>query len=209
MTDFDKLFDVVRLHGNGFLQMDVCPNWRLHIFHPDLIQFGQKTRTPIHDHVFDMTSHVLYGKLNHLHYKMLYPEISSHGEFNVFSVKYDGNRTQESTLKLHFVDPVIFKLLAEYEMSEGSIYKFKAGEWHESSSKDLTITLIHKSEAKVNLARVACPIGSFPDNDFKRNSIPKYVTDKYRTILEEKVKIETIIKIIQKQKDEEIFQVVN
>lgn len=196
MTSFDKLFDVVRLHGNGFLQMDVCPNWRLHIFHPELIKFGQKTRTPIHDHVFDMTSNVLYGELKHIHYGMFEPKDYKFGEYDIFSVLYDGNKTVESTLSRHSVDPVCFKVLAEYNMKAGSSYRFKAGEWHESLSEGLTITLIHKSEAKTNMARVACLIGSSPDNDFKRNSIPKHITEKYRNILEDKIKIETITKII-------------
>lgn len=197
MITIESLFDNARLHGNGFLQIDVMPNWRLHVFHPELIPYGQKVRTTMHDHVFDMTSHILFGTLRHKHYKMIVPP-EDFGDYDVFSVLYNGNRTVESTLIKDGIGSVDFILLASYEMNAGSVYKFKAGEWHESESDGLTITLIHKSDPKMNRARVAVAVGKSPDNNYKRDSVPKEVINRFCEITSHRIDIMDILNIITK-----------
>lgn len=54
-----------RHHGIGVLQgyiaEDTDPEIRLHIWHPDLIKSGMDKSGDIHDHRFDLVSHVLVG----------------------------------------------------------------------------------------------------------------------------------------------------
>lgn len=46
-----------RVHGNGFIQLDVTPRTRLHFWSPEIPR--QKVATPIHDHVFGFVSYVI------------------------------------------------------------------------------------------------------------------------------------------------------
>ena len=57
---------IPRLHGNGFIQLDLNGKDRLHVWHPDLPK--QEFPTPIHDHKFSFKSHILYGELTHIEY---------------------------------------------------------------------------------------------------------------------------------------------
>src|SRR5512146_542220 len=53
-----------RVHGNGFIQLDITPTVRLHLWGDARIP-RQRVATTIHDHAFGFTSRVVLGSLNH------------------------------------------------------------------------------------------------------------------------------------------------
>lgn len=196
MITFDNLFKEARLHGNGFLQVDILPQWRLHVFHNDLIPYGQKVRTTVHDHVFNMKSYILHGSLIHKHYSLTKYDDDA-GSQHIYSVKYNGNRTMESTLEKE-PGSAEFKLIGFYELNAGSSYQFGAGEWHESESEGLTITLISKGHPLTDKARVAVPKDKLPDNEYRRESVPPSIVEEYREIVKSKIDIIDVLNIITK-----------
>src|SRR4051812_43978314 len=50
-----------RVHPNGFIQLDLKPGLRLHVW--DVQIKAQEPPTPVHDHIFDMRSQVLLGQI--------------------------------------------------------------------------------------------------------------------------------------------------
>lgn len=56
-----------RVHGNGFIQLDVTPETRMHFWGNCEIPRANPM-TPIHDHVFDFTSAVLLGEVLNINY---------------------------------------------------------------------------------------------------------------------------------------------
>src|SRR5665213_567737 len=56
-----------RVHGNGFIQLDVDPVTRIHFWgHHEIPR--AKPMTPVHDHVFDFTSAVTKGWVLNINY---------------------------------------------------------------------------------------------------------------------------------------------
>jgi len=56
-----------RVHGNGFVQLDLTERSRLHIWGDPRIP-KQKVATPIHDHVFGFESTIIVGRVISLTY---------------------------------------------------------------------------------------------------------------------------------------------
>src|SRR3546814_6146607 len=74
-----------RVHGNGFIQLDLTERGRLHIWGAPRIP-RQKTATPIHDHVFGFESTVAVGRPVNLVFRIVYCESGG------FEVKADRKR---------------------------------------------------------------------------------------------------------------------
>lgn len=162
-----------RLHGNGFIQLDIVEDYRLHVWPENEIE-AQHTYTPWHDHTFGFTSTVLLGYLIHTHYKLkdagkfmgdyhLYEAVAAKGR-NTFLERKEGTWDLETYSRR--------VLSADFQ------YGFPAYEFHTSEGIGLTATLIHKvqpAEKKEQGARVLCLSGKVPDNDFDRHSIKESV----------------------------------
>ena len=152
-----------RVHGNGFVQLDLNSNTRLHIWPEEKLE-TQKTPTPIHNHIYSISSQILLGRLLHTEYDVdilcpkpthaLYEAIVRHG----------------SDTELRLIDDrCTMKKLCHYEMNRGSSYHFVAGRFHESSGVGLTATIMTRSAPIKHIHPwVACPLGQTPDNDFNR-----------------------------------------
>ena len=169
-----------RVHGNGFLQLDLSPTTRLHIWgHPDVPK--QKVDTPIHNHRFAFTSLVLRGTmLNHLYWV---DPITSNPTHRVYHAKV---RTQEDTILDKTSDTVKVFPKGQQEIHAGSFYTMAEGEVHESIVRELTVTVILKSGPTLAQGgptpTVYVPLDVTPDNSFNRYSLP--VQDLWRTIHE-------------------------
>lgn len=59
--------DKLRYHGNGFIQMKLTNNERIHVWHPEFPVRDNHTGT-IHSHRFDISSNILLGTLVHTVY---------------------------------------------------------------------------------------------------------------------------------------------
>ncbi len=158
-------FGPPRLHGNGFIQVDLDETTRFHVW--DLSLPRQKVSTQIHDHRFDFESHVLLGTLNHdvyTVYTVLDPHLPQHYRVHVAEVR-EGPDTMltptSSTVSVVHTDHL--------ELAAGSFYTFPKYKFHESGADQLTATMMSKLHVDpTHNPRVLVPLGEKPDNDFNR-----------------------------------------
>lgn len=161
-----------RVHPNGFIQLDLTEEVRLHVWHPRL-PYRQRTYHPVHDHVFGLVSNVYSGRLVHVHYGIEPDPLGSHVVWRVQAVEggeesillpVDGKR-----VRLYKVDMDV--------MQPGEEYTFGAYEFHETLANEPTLTVMEKfgPDLKTGVnsqgASVAVPYGVEPDNDFRRDAV--------------------------------------
>ncbi len=161
-----------RVHGNGFIQLDLDNRNRLHVWGDPRIP-KQEVSTPIHDHVFGFRSEIIVGRLINMVYKFA---PNPFGDYRVYeSVVRKGEDTVlEGT-------PEHGRLYVEYSqmMSVDGIsrgYDILLGQIHESIAPDgPTATIITKdaptrAQGASMAPRVFIPIHLRPDNNFRRDS---------------------------------------
>jgi hypothetical protein len=164
---------VPRVHGNGFIQVDLNNEGtrRLHVWHENLPR--QKVATPIHDHVFDMQSTVILGTLIHEEFTWRrHPD----GDFLFYQARREEG-TQNTTLQPALplssgTVPVFIKRTQRLVMLPGSTYFFPSGRLHLSDHVGLTATIMEKinSPSGYGSPRVLVPVGQEPDNEFHRDA---------------------------------------
>lgn len=161
-----------RLHGNGFIQLDIIDNFRLHVW-PEVQLQAQDTYTPWHDHTFGFISHILCGYLIHTHYKILPNDLL--GNYNLYEAVPELGSSNTKLIQT----PGRFDLVQRNRdvRKRGGYYNFPAGEFHTSEGIGLTATLMEKTtQADSSLrSRVLCWGGNIPDNSFDRHSIKESV----------------------------------
>ena len=160
-----------RVHGNGFIQLDLTERSRLHIWGDHRIP-KQKVPTPIHDHVFGFESTVIVGRVINVVYAV---EAREHGDYRVYVPKI---RVHEDTIleptSMQVVADPIHVDMTDWQSSSRK-YGIIPGEFHETVAPDgPAATIIIKdddTQAQGNdkvLPRVLCPITQEPDNEFNR-----------------------------------------
>lgn len=160
-----------RIHPNGFIQLDLANDTRLHVW-PDGAIPRQGTVNTIHDHKFDMTSTVLCGELIQLRYHAL-PEghefmALTSPTHEVYQAEGTGSQTRNSILQPtgNRVEP---SLTSKVTLKAGESYTQPRYTLHDTQWNGLTATLMHKSNTDTDYnPRVLCPIGAPPDNDYDR-----------------------------------------
>ena len=159
-----------RVHGNGFIQLDLTERSRLHIWGDPRIP-RQRVATMIHDHVFGFKSTIIYGRLVNVMYGIT-PQKS--GDFAVYSpVVRDREDTilEDIGLRVH-AQPVHVDMV-QWD-SINSTYTVAPFEFHESFAPDgPAATIIIKdaptqAQGAKNTPRVLVPVGRQPDNEFNR-----------------------------------------
>ena len=159
---------IPRVHPNGFIQLDLNASHRLHVWHPRL-PYRQKTYHPIHDHVFDFTSHVYGGRLVNVAYHLRPDHNGTHLLWEAHCME-----GEESILK---PDPLNGPRTLVQEsvkvVQPGQSYFFPAFRFHETLSNIPTLTIIEKGglteyERDKYKPNIAVPIGVEPDNDYRR-----------------------------------------
>lgn len=157
-----------RVHGNGFIQLDLTDRSRLHIWGDPRIP-RQKVSTPIHDHVFGFTSTAIVGRLVNVIYTI---EHRTFGEFRVYvpEVREGEDTILKPTSMRVLIKPVRVDVVAWGR--SGNKYSMIAGEFHETFAPDgPAATIMQKDDipkAQGVLPRVLVPITQTPDNDFNR-----------------------------------------
>lgn len=158
-----------RVHGNGFIQLDLDENKRLHIWGDPRIP-RQQISTPIHTHIFDFTSNILKGRLIHIEYNIkLHPK----GAFKMYKAvpkSYEDTDLMDNTGHYCNIVPYDTKVILA-----GGSYKFTANRFHENYAPEPTVTIIEKQG--LTLAQnpegprpiVLVPVGQEPDNAFSRH----------------------------------------
>lgn len=155
-----------RVHGNGFLQLDLVPsgNTRLHIWHPELPK--QDVKTTVHDHVFDMDSTVKKGRLL---------QVVKH-----YALEHEGTPTDEVWMvNTRMGDDTVLgptgvlvrhSLEETYLIEAGEGYSQRAFTFHDSIPQtDIVVTVMTKEWVHPGEPRIMVPVGLKPDNSFRRN----------------------------------------
>lgn len=154
-----------RVHGNGFIQIDLAPDTRLH-FWSDLIP-RQKVDTQIHDHRFSFKSYVLAGELVQTAYNIR--ANSATGRFQVYeAVPQSGENTE-----LVAVEGFRCDVRAKYPsglLVAGESYVFDALEFHRTDYLTPSVTLMVKTRITDHRPRVLCRVEQTPDNEFSREN---------------------------------------
>lgn len=165
--NFDYIRSVgrnIRLHGNGFIQIDTGPRQRLHVFgHPDAPR--QKVPTPIHDHKFSFKSRIYSGalinavwhfdaRLPHTHFVCGYEPSGKGGEDTRLIETDERGGLRLASMMIH---------------TPGDQYRHSHGILHETFANEPTITVMDKTGFdETHKPRVLCRIGLEPDNYFTR-----------------------------------------
>ena len=138
-----------RFHGNGFLQMYINDNQRLHIWTPELPPIRNHNAT-IHDHRFDLHSDVLFGLLGHKTFDL---EEDIEGSHRIIQLE---GASKVRKRPGHFVEDEYFNLILRhgYMFAAGSSYTFKSRLFHDSYSNEFTVTVITKSDTINSFARI-------------------------------------------------------
>lgn len=163
-----------RVHGNGFVQLDLVPGTRLHIWGDRRIP-QQNTYTGIHDHTFGFFSMCLVGRVFQLPYVPADDGISIGMRRTVtgraYKVYTPVPRDGEDTV-LHF-DGIKMNLVRQRPrvIEAGETYGMFAREIHETVADRLAVTIMTKTEERAEgRAKVFVPDGKHPDNSFNRNA---------------------------------------
>lgn len=160
-----------RVHGNGFVQLDIGAGCRLHVWgHRGLPR--QKVDTGIHDHTFDFISTCIVGRVVNVIYRVdptpaLEGQAWTHKVYE--PVPRDGEDT-ELVPTIRECRPAVFstRLVSSIES-----YSHPALTFHETFSDRPSATIMQKGNKFPGAkARVLVPIGFEPDNEFNRNDWP-------------------------------------
>lgn len=178
----------IRVHPNGFIQLDLEPveeSWhkshkrghsgasrRLHIWNPPGIELPhQKTVNEIHDHVFDMRSTLIRGRLIQKLYWFVIgaAEEATHELYRAVYAKNSDSRLEATGIL------GVIKLAQAYPIfaDDGytGFYNQQAFTFHDSDpGNGLVVTVMEKTKIHDGDASVLCPIETPPDNSFDRAS---------------------------------------
>jgi hypothetical protein len=157
-----------RVHGNGFIQLDISKSVRLHIFGDERIP-RQSVSTQLHDHTFGFTSKILSGTLENVRYSV---RENPNGKFKVYRAFV---RDKEDTVLRNTNVRVTVEEAKREILKAGDSYSMVAGEFHESIPCGRVVTIITKDGLTLSQGgkspSVLVPIGQEPDNDFNRYSL--------------------------------------
>lgn len=182
IDDIRKLGNEPRLHGNGFIQLDLTASSRLHVWPSPNIQ-PQKVSTQIHDHRFELFSMILCGALIHTEYEIVE---DMNGRYHVYHAK---PRDREDTQIVRADDKNYSLKQTRWQWMEvNSRYTFPAYLFHETKACGLTATIMKKINSDSSyFPRILCHRTEEPDNEYNRYQVdPK---DLWPTIEEALAKI--------------------
>jgi len=165
-----------RVHGNGFIQIDMTPRCRLHVWGDPRIP-RQKVATQIHDHIFGFKSTIIIGRLVNITYLF---EPRDHGDYRVHvpEIREGEDTILNPTSLMGDVEPVSVKVIDWSTTTRW--YRMRPFVFHESIAPDgPAATIITKdgpTQAQAEFLhagasakpRVLVSAGKVADNDFNR-----------------------------------------
>lgn len=171
IDELKKLGHQPRMHGNGFVQLDIGPGVRLHVWPENWVP-AQKVYTGIHDHAFSFRSIVMTGALSHRVYRRTDWGTPTHQAY--VAERIDGEET--CLVPDRVVGRCRLVQISERVINRGESYYFRAIELHASRPYNPcgpTATLMIKvGYIPTYRPVVMCPLGQEPDNDYKRTGQP-------------------------------------
>lgn len=160
-----------RIHPNGFIQLDISDNLRLHVWVKEPLA-KRKVDTPIHDHPFGFDSFVIYGQIGNVIYDVL---PSTNGTYNVYQVMPYTTIREDAPLER---DKSSYELqrTKEFWTNEGERYHLEPYVFHETKISDLSATIIRVAPFDSRIpARVLCHSSMSPDRLFDRYAVDQSV----------------------------------
>jgi hypothetical protein len=175
-----------RHHGIGALQGYVSEGGgvetRIHVWDPRLIKPGMAESGSVHDHRFEMVSHVLAGVVGHEEW---IPYADDDGDHTTFALTHA--RAAAST-KFHGpIAPTGERFTVRinpFVIHEGHTYRFAAQAFHRSPVPAFAVTCVEKHKQRDVPARVLHPIGREPIMAFGHDMDHTLVDDVVRCALE-------------------------
>ena len=160
-----------RVHANGFIQVDITPSVRLHVWGDDRIP-RQRVPTPIHDHAFQFTSRVLLGALTQRTY-VLHP---SGAAYQPHQARV---RRGEDTMLVPEGVPVQLAVHGSVVLSAGdvadAVYSMAPWEIHETIPLGPAVSVIVKRGLTISQGGVSptvfVPVGLAPSYEFDRHAV--------------------------------------
>lgn len=156
-----------RVHNNGFIQLDVTDDVRLHVWGDPRIP-RQKTYTPIHDHVFKLKSRILVGRLINLRYDII---PTQYGDYTIYQAECRyGHDTELKPTEIKCCVSTRYAELIQVNTRNREYY-MPACEFHETVATGPAASLIKKEQSaffETAKPRVLVPLNSEPDNEFDR-----------------------------------------
>lgn len=164
-----------RVHNNGFIQLDLTPRRRLHIWgHPDIPKSQEKAM--IHDHIFGFRSWALVGKLQNVTYDLDF----NGNKFEIYKPRITNG--YDSVLEptgifcsLRLKHTTIIAAKGNLE-NLPDYYNIEPYEFHETFVSEPTATVIEKTGDTLAQnpngprPRVLVPVGEKTDRGFSRYS---------------------------------------
>lgn len=165
-----------RIHGNGFIQLDLTEMSRLHIWgHPDIPK--QKVPVPIHNHRFSFRSTVLVGRMINVIYDFerhdnIY-DFEYHSYFKPTFTEYEAvcRQDEDTILTATNNHGTISKRQIDLidSRSSNNSYVMFLGEYHEMVPCIPSATFCTKIKTRPSyVPKVLVPYGEQPDNSFDR-----------------------------------------
>ncbi len=168
-----------RVHGNGFIQLDLTATTRLHVWHPSVPK--QRVSTPIHDHVFSFDSLCIAGRLVNVIYRFVEVEAEDPtAEFRLYTpqVREGCDTVLWPTDTCGYVGPLGVDMVMARSLGVcGNTYHMPRYQFHESIAPDgIAATIITKvgrtqAQGATRVPRVLVPRGLQPDNEFNRHHV--------------------------------------
>lgn len=154
-----------RHHGIGVIQGYVCenvePEVRLHVWAPELVKPGMDVSGDIHDHRFDMVSHVLTGTVGH---EEIFPHEDEGGDWSMLKLTHA--RAAKKTAFHCPTETLVGRFSvsrASMAIGEGHSYRFPRGKFHRSPVlPGVAVTCVEKHNQSSDAARILHPVHEPP-----------------------------------------------
>lgn len=167
-------FNKPRVHGNGFIQLDLDDRRRLHVWGDRRIP-RQAVSSPMHDHVFGFQSEVLVGRLVNVVHRVQHVE--AHGCFALYQAQPNPLDAHDCKLARVLKSPDVVTI-TQYAQSlcAGQTYVMEPFVFHETFAPEPTATIMNKfgntlaQAPKGKRPTVLVPLGTEPSNEFNRGS---------------------------------------
>lgn len=154
-----------RVHGNGFVQLDLSDTLRMHVWGDARVR-PQLIPSTIHDHTFSFSSQIVRGQLVHREMNAHYDPRGAYRMYRALTSSGEDRRLRAAGSPSNRFNTLVFK---EVLLTEGSTYEFEAGRFHETLAPWSCVTVIEKTETGVDSApRVLVPHNLSPDETFDR-----------------------------------------
>jgi hypothetical protein len=154
-----------RHHGIGVLQgyvvEDATPEVRLHVWAPELVKPGMDKSGDIHDHRFDLVSHVLCGAVAH---EEIYPDESDDGAWSMLQLTHARAAKENAYHGPTAPLPGRFQVRREaFVIPAGHMYRFPARRFHRSPVlSGVAVTCVEKHNQSDSPARILYPTSTPP-----------------------------------------------